>query len=248
MKRLKLGIAIVLAVSAGLMVYGARAQGNKKSGKSSGRQYREWRMFGGGPENIHYSTLDQITRDNVHQLEVAWRFDSGDEFPGSEMQCNPIIVDGVMYATTPKLRVIALDAGNGKKIWSFDPNEGRRPLGKMRNRGVMYWEDGAEKRIFFGFRHWLYSLDAKTGQLVKSFGEQGRMDLREGFAGRDPMEITISNTTPGAVFKDMLIIGALTSEDYPPRRATYARSTFARANSGGPFTRYRIRANSVTRP
>src|SRR5215467_2493128 len=215
MKRLKLGIAIVLAVSAGLMVYGARAQGNKKSGKPSGRQYREWRMFGGGPENIHYSTLDQITRDNVHQLEVAWRFDSGDEFQGSEMQCNPIIVDGVMYATTPKLRLVALNAEDGKLMWSFAPNEGRRPLGKMRNRGVMYWEDGADKRIFFGFRHWLYSLDAKTGQLVKSFGEQGRIDLREGFVGRDPREITISNTTPGAVYKDMLIIGALTSEDLP---------------------------------
>src|SRR5215470_18839701 len=113
MERLKLGIAIVLAVSAGLFVYIARAQGGGKSGKPSGRQYREWRMFGGGPENIHYSTLDQITRDNVHQLEVAWRFDSGDEFSGSEMQCNPIIVDGLMYATTPKLRVIALDAGTG---------------------------------------------------------------------------------------------------------------------------------------
>ncbi|HKC86372.1 MAG TPA: PQQ-binding-like beta-propeller repeat protein, partial [Blastocatellia bacterium] len=215
MKRLKLGIAIVLAVSAGLLVYGARAQGNKKSGKPSGRQYREWRMFGGGPENIHYSTLDQITRDNVHQLEVAWRFDSGDEFPGSEMQCNPIIVDGVMYATTPKLRVIALDAGSGNLIWSFDPNEGRRPLGKMRNRGVMYWEDGGEKRIFFGFRHWLYSLDAKTGLPAQGFGEQGRIDLREGFVGRDPQGIPISNTTPGAFYKDMLIIGALTSETLP---------------------------------
>ncbi len=219
MKRLKLGIAIVLAVSVGLFVYGAQAQGdrkyNKQSDQQSGRQYREWRMFGGGEENIHYSTLDQITRENVSQLEVAWRFDSGDEFPGSEMQCNPIIVDGVMYATTPKLRVIALDAGSGKLIWSFDPNEGRKPLGKMRNRGVMYWEGGADKRIFFGFRHWFYALDAKTGQPVKSFGEQGRIDLREGFTGRDPQGITISNTTPGAFYKDMLIIGALTSEGLP---------------------------------
>src|SRR5262245_21033339 len=213
MERLKFGIAIVLAVSAGLFVYAAQSGG--KSEKRSDRQYREWRMFGGGPENIHYSTLDQITRDNVHQLEVAWRFDSGDEFPGSEMQCNPIIVDGMMYATTPKLRVIALDAGTGKLIWSFDPNEGRKPRGKMRNRGVMYWEDGAEKRIFFGFRHWLYAIDAKTGQPVKSFGEQGRIDLREGFVGREPQGITISNTTPGAFYKDMLIIGALTSEGLP---------------------------------
>ncbi|HEY9433045.1 MAG TPA: PQQ-binding-like beta-propeller repeat protein [Blastocatellia bacterium] len=215
MEGLKLGVAIVLAVSAGVFVYGARAQSDRKSQKRADQQYREWRMFGGGPDNIHYSTLDQITRDNVHRLEVAWRFDSGDEFPGSEMQCNPIIVDGVMYATTPKLRVIALDAANGKLIWSFDPNEGRRPLGKMRNRGVMYWGDGAEKRIFFGFRHWLYSLDAKTGQPAPRFGEQGRIDLREGFVGRDPREVTISNTTPGAFYKDMLIIGALTSEGLP---------------------------------
>jgi quinoprotein glucose dehydrogenase len=215
MKRLKLVIPILLAVSAGLLVYIAAAQGNKRSVKSSNQQYREWRMFGGGPENIHYSTLDQINRDNVHRLEVAWRFDSGDEFPGSEMQCNPVIVDGVMYATTPKLRVIALDAANGKLIWNFDPNEGRRPPGKMRNRGVMYWEDGADKRIFFGFRHWLYALDAKTGQPVKSFGSEGRIDLREGFVGREPANITISNTTPGAFYKDMLIIGALTSEALP---------------------------------
>lgn len=213
-KRLKLGIAIALSLGVCVFIYSARAQGGKKSNKQSGQQYREWRMFGGGPENIHYSTLDQITRDNAHQLEVAWRFDSGDEFPGSEMQCNPIIVDGVMYATTPKLRVVALNAENGKLIWSFDPNEGRKPMGKMRNRGVMYWEDGAEKRIFFGFRHWLIALDAKTGQPVKSFGEDGRIDLREGL-GRDPQGFMISNTTPGAFYKDMLIIGALTSEGLP---------------------------------
>ncbi len=187
----------------------------KTSPISCSRRFSLKAMFGGGPENIHYSTLDQITRDNVHQLEVAWRFDSGDEYPGSEIQCNPIIVDGVMYATTPKLRVIALDAGNGRLIWSFDPNEGKRPRGRLRNRGVMYWEDGAEKRIFFGFQHWFYSLDAKTGQPVKSFGEDGRIDLRQGFAGRDPEGFIIGNTTPGAFYKDMLIIGTRTSEKLP---------------------------------
>jgi quinoprotein glucose dehydrogenase len=215
MRRLKIGIAIVVTLSVGLFVYAARAQSRKDSGKRPGRQYREWRAFGGGPENLHYSSLDQITRGNARQLEVAWRFDSGDEFPGSEMQCNPIIVDGVMYATTPKLRLVALNAEDGKLLWSFDPNEGKRPLGKMRNRGVMYWEDGADRRIYFGFRHWLYAIDAKTGRPANGFGEGGRIDLREGFEGRDPQAITISNTTPGAVYKDMLIIGALTSEALP---------------------------------
>src|SRR5262245_672411 len=81
------------------------------------QQYRDWKMFGGGPENIHYSTLSQINCDNVNQLEVAWTYDTGDAFPNSEMQCNPVIINGLLYGTTPKLRVIALDAEKGKLIW-----------------------------------------------------------------------------------------------------------------------------------
>ncbi len=185
-----------------------------QSGKNSKPSHREWRMFGGGEENIHYSTLDQITRDNVHQLEVAWRYDSGDEFPGSEMQCNPVVVDGVMYATTPRVRVIALNAENGKLIWSLDPNEGKKAPGKLRNRGVTYWEGGGDKRIFFSYRRWLYALDARTGQPVKSFGDGGRIDLRENL-GRDPHLITITLTTPGVVYKNLLIVGSLVSEALP---------------------------------
>jgi quinoprotein glucose dehydrogenase len=178
------------------------------------QQYREWKMFGGGPENIHYTTLSQIDRDNVDQLEVAWAYDTGDAFPNSEMQCNPVIIGGVLYATTPKLRAIALDAENGRLIWSFDPNEGKRALGKMRNRGVTYWEDGDDKRIYFGFRQWLYSLDAKTGQPVKSFGNEGRIDLQEGL-GRDSQGLSITLATPGVVYKDMLIVGSLVGEALP---------------------------------
>lgn len=129
------------------------------------------------------------------------------------MQCNPIIVDGVMYATTPKLRVIALDAATGKLRWSFDPTEGKQ-TGKMRNRGVMYWQDGQNKRIYFGFRQWLYALDAVTGKPAPEFGAGGRIDLREGL-GRDPQGMTITLTTPGAVYKDLLIIGSLVSEGLP---------------------------------
>ena len=110
--------------------------------------YRDWTVYQGGPESIHYSTLNQINRGNVGALKVAWVFDTGDMFPGSEMQCNPIVVNGILYATTPKLRVIALDAATGKLRWSFDPNEGNPMIGKMRNRGVTYWEHGDERRIF----------------------------------------------------------------------------------------------------
>jgi quinoprotein glucose dehydrogenase len=171
--------------------------------------YRDWRAYG-GPENIRYSTLAQINRTNVHQLEIAWTFDTGDAFPGSEMQCNPIVVDGVLYATTPKARVIALDAAMGKLRWSFDPNEGKKVAGKVRNRGVTYWN----QRIFVVVRHFLYALDAKTGQPISNFGQAGHVDLREGL-GRDPKEITISATTPGVVYKDLLILGSIVSEALP---------------------------------
>ena len=143
---------------------------------------RTWSVFGGGPDNIHYSSLDQINRDNVHSLEVAWTFDSGDQHPKSEMECNPIVVDGVLYATTPNGNVVALDAATGSLRWRYDATEGLRNIGKVRNRGVTYWSDGADRRIFVGVRQYLVSLDAATGKPITSFGKAGRIDLREGLA------------------------------------------------------------------
>jgi len=176
--------------------------------------YRSWRVYGGGPESIRYSNLDQINRRNVDKLQVAWTFDTGDAFAGSEMQCNPIVVNGVLYATTPKLRVIALDAATGKLRWSFDPNDGAKITHSIRNRGITYWEDGREQRIFVVSRHWLYALDARTGARVTGFGDAGRVDLREGL-GRDPREVSISPTTPGVIYRDLLILGSMMSEDLP---------------------------------
>jgi quinoprotein glucose dehydrogenase len=175
---------------------------------------REWPIYGGGAENIRYSQLSQINRDNVKNLTVAWTFNTGDEFKGSEMQCNPIVVNGVLYATTPKLRVIALDAATGKERWSFDPNTDRKMTTKARNRGVTYWASGSDRRIFFVSRQFLYALDAGTGKPVESFGENGKADLREGL-GRDPKTITISATSPGVIYKDLLIIGGLMGETLP---------------------------------
>ena len=176
--------------------------------------YRSWPVYGGGPESIRYSNLDQINRENVGKLQVAWTFDTGDAFTGSELQCNPIVANGLLYATTPKLRVVALDAATGKLRWSFDPNDSAKITHSIRTRGVTYWEDGRDQRIFVVSRHWLYALDARSGARAADFGDAGRVDLREGL-GRNPREVSISPTTPGIIYRDLLILGSMMSEDLP---------------------------------
>src|ERR1700761_3047817 len=127
--------------------------------------WQTWRVVG-GPDNIHYSTLDQINRDNVQSLQIAWQFDSGDQHSKSEMECNPIVVDGVLYSTTPNGDVVALDAATGALHWRFDANEGLGKVGKVRNRGVTYWSEGDDRRIFVGVRQYLYALNAQTGKPI----------------------------------------------------------------------------------
>ena len=176
--------------------------------------YRDWRVRGGGPDSIRYSALRQIHRGNVGSLEIAWTYDTGDSFERSEMQCNPIIIDGTLYATSPKLRVFALDAATGEERWSFDPFDGKAGTRKRRNRGVTYWESGDEKRVLFTARNYLFALDAGTGKLVPSFGEAGKVDLRRGL-DRDPRRISISSTSPGTIYKDLIILGSRVSEGLP---------------------------------
>ena len=170
----------------------------------------DWPLYGGTRDNTRYSTLAQVTPANVAQLQVAWRYDSHDEFTGSEMQSNPIVVDGVLYATTPKLRVVALDAATGRELWSFDPNVGDPRKGRFRHRGVTVFED----RVLVTHRNWLYALDKATGKPIPSFGENGRVDLRKGLDR--PIEgVSISASTPGVVFEDLFIIGSTVSESLP---------------------------------
>ncbi len=176
---------------------------------------RDWPVYLGSADAIHYSPLDQINRTNVKDLQVAWTYETGDAFPDSEMECNPLIVKGVLYATSPRLRVIALDAATGKLRWSFDPQPGVKPSGKIRNRGLMYWSDGgADRRVYVAAKQWLYALDARTGKPVPGFGRAGRVDLREGL-GRDPETLSVSASTPGVIYKDLLILGSIVSEDLP---------------------------------
>ncbi len=117
--------------------------------KEPRQSYREWQVYSGDSAGTKYSELDQINSENVHQLEVAWVFRTGDiqEGSGSTIQCNPIVVNGVMYLTSPSLKVMALNTETGQELWQFDPYMGESSSGV--NRGVTYWEDGKDKRIFF---------------------------------------------------------------------------------------------------
>jgi len=162
----------------------------------------------GGSGQTRYSRLKQIHRGNVARLKVAWTYDTADGANASQTQ--PIVVNGVLYGLTPKHKVVALDAATGRLRWTFDSGmEGRGP-----NRGLVYWADGTDQRIFAAVQSFVYSLDAKTGKVVTSFGDGGRIDLRQGL-GRDPEKQSIILTTPGVVYKDLLIVGGRTPEALP---------------------------------
>jgi quinoprotein glucose dehydrogenase len=169
----------------------------------------DWPVHG-GTGNTRYSPLTQIDTSNVTRLTVAWTYDSGDAFKGSEMQSNPIVVGGKLYITTPTLKVVALDAATGREIWKFDPSGGAAPGARFRHRGVTVHAD----RVFVTYRNWLYALSTKDGQPIASFGRGGRVDLREGL-GRPAEKLTVTASTPGVVFEDLLIMGSTVPETLP---------------------------------
>src|SRR4051812_4954474 len=170
---------------------------------AAAQQRADWPVYGGNSDNTHYSTLSGISPRNVAQLQVAWTYETHDEWKGSEMQANPIVIDGVLYATSPKLRVFALDAATGRELWSFDPNFGRPAPQRFRHRGVTVTGD----RVLFTYRNKLWALDRRTGKPIPTFGDSGAVDMRVGF-DRPPERITVSASTPGRVWKDLFIIGS----------------------------------------
>lgn len=159
-------------------------------------QNADWPVYLGGKGRSLYSSLRQINRDNVSQLEVAWIYETGDK---GEYQANNLIVDGILYTPSPKRKVIALDAATGRELWKWDPADERSGKGRGRQRGLVYWENdtGGERRLFTGVGGYLFALDAKTGETVRDFGENGSVNLRSGL------------NTPGVVYRDLLILGGV---------------------------------------
>ena len=187
-------------------------------------QYASWPAYGGSPEMIRYSSLTQIDTNNVSTLAVAWSYSTKDVDTAkhSQMQCNPIVVDGVLFGVSPQMKLFALDAATGLQKWIFDPNNttgfdsSHFPINSMINiRGVSYWTDGKnDRRIFFTAGANTFAIDANTGKPIRTFGYKGFIDLHEGL-GRDVTDLLVSNTSPGMIYNDLIILGTRVDEDAP---------------------------------
>ncbi|HZQ40180.1 MAG TPA: PQQ-binding-like beta-propeller repeat protein, partial [Rhizomicrobium sp.] len=132
----------------------------------------DWPAYNGSTANTHYSSLTQINVGNVSRLKEVWRFDTG-EMGG--LETSPLIIDGVLYAYTPKQKVIALDAATGTPVWTFDPQTEfpAERIGSRAERGLSYWRHGADRRILAGASHYIYAIDAASGKIIRSFGNNG---------------------------------------------------------------------------
>ncbi|MDQ2668429.1 MAG: PQQ-binding-like beta-propeller repeat protein [Gemmatimonadota bacterium] len=176
---------------------------------SRGPEESSWPVTGGDPGNSRYSSLSAINRDNVAKLQVAWVYHTGDGGTNPlQIQATPIIAGGVLYATSGAGRVFALHAETGRELWRFDPPGGNEGSA---NRGVVYWQNDTEQRIFYVAGSHLYALDPATGALVTSFGTRGSIDLAKGL-GRDSLRQSVVATSPGVIYKDLLIQGSRVGE------------------------------------
>jgi quinoprotein glucose dehydrogenase len=181
----------------------------------SKKTYTTWSHYKGSPENIHYSSLNEIDTGNVKDLQPAWIYHTGDAdtVHNSQIQCNPIIVDSVLYGTSPQMKLFALNAITGAQKWVFNPfdsiaTEKRGSFFILNNcRGVAYWTDHKnERRIFYTAGSDLYCINADNGQPIKNFAVDGKLDLHNDLE-RDVKDLFVTATTPPIIYKDILIIG-----------------------------------------
>jgi membrane-bound PQQ-dependent dehydrogenase (glucose/quinate/shikimate family) len=187
---------------------------------------QDWRFYGGNAGGTRFSSLQQINRQNVGALKQVWTYHTGevnrtnetDRHHTAPFETTPVVVDGMLYLSTPSNRVIALDAETGREIWQFDPQAGRSERIFFQHRGVAYWqsETGDDRRILYGtFDGRMICLNAKTGRPCRSFGTNGVVNLRVGVANEFP-DAEYAVTSPPAVYKDLIIVGAAVPE-YPSR-------------------------------
>jgi quinoprotein glucose dehydrogenase len=169
-----------------------------------------WRDYGGGADASQYSALRQINRSSVGKLKPVWKYATGD---GNKYFFNPIVIGRTMYVLARNNSIVALDSVTGRELWAHPAEPGTKVI---TNRGINYWQskDGSEARLLYASNHYLRAIDAKTGRSVESFGDRGKVDLKQGL-GRDPSTFAlVQSTTPGRVFENLLILGSATNQGY----------------------------------
>ncbi|MCC6231710.1 MAG: PQQ-binding-like beta-propeller repeat protein [Verrucomicrobiales bacterium] len=183
----------------------------------------DWVAYHGDAAGSHFSPLRQIHRRNVSRLKPVWVFRCEDarDRPATTIECNPLILEGVAYLTTPGLKVMALDAGTGQPRWTFDPWSGRGGAGV--NRGLATWVGDGQRRLFYAAGSRLYALSATDGQPVAGFGRGGWIDLRDGL-DQDAFYLSVNAPTPGVVWQDLLIMGSSVPDSLPPTAPGHVRA------------------------
>ena len=176
----------------------------------------EWPYWGGDQGQAKYSTAADITPANVNQLEIAWKYDIGEKplpqygmRPGG-FENTPLMIDDVLYVSTSYHRLVALNAETGQQLWVFDPRtyeQGQPIAGTGSHRGVAFWRDGNQLRIFISGRYLLFAVDAKTGQPVKQFGGGGNVMLHLDHTRDIPRE-QYQQTSPPVVYGNLVIVGS----------------------------------------
>lgn len=182
----------------------------------------EWNVYGGGKERMQYSSLDQIDTNNVKNLQVAWTYHTKDAESSGQIQANPLIADGILYGVSPQLKLFAADAATGEEKWVFDPvelmtedNQGKESYGINACRGIaLYKGKNNEHRLFYTVGSSLFCISSTTGKPVPEFGRAGRIPLHDNLdIDRDIRNLRVTSTSPGIIYKDLIIVGTSLSEE-----------------------------------
>ncbi len=172
-------------------------------------EHKEWRWYLGDQQSTQYSKLDQIHTGNVAELEQVWTYHSGGE---AQIQTNPIVVDGLLYGVSADRKVFALDADTGREVWVYAPEHAEGSGAVV--RGLLYWEERDDQRIYATIEHHLYALNARTGTPIASFGGTGAVDIKMAY-DRDVAKLHIGSTSPGIIHGDTLVMSVRLSESHP---------------------------------
>jgi quinoprotein glucose dehydrogenase len=183
----------------------------------------DWGYYAGDAAATRFSRLEQIKPANAAMLKPAWRHRCGDasQRPSTTIECTPLAVGGTLYLTTPRVQVRALKAATGEALWNFEPPSGSS-RGRGVNRGVTWFEDGKDRRLFAAILDKLYCLNPQTGEPVRSFGDNGVVDLAAHF-DRDMTGLNFRVTSPAVIFEDTIVVGGGGGEGPRPQAPGHVR-------------------------